>query len=148
MRAAGVVLAIDDDPDYLAAVRAMLAEAGYLVDTSLSVGGAIDLLWRQWEAQPDVILLDLHLPLLDGRTFAELYAVLPVRHAPLVLVTGAHEQEAREYARLVGAAGLLPKPFDVDELLACIERARWGDVDAVPAGAFGETGEEPVAPAA
>ncbi len=148
MRAAGVVLAIDEAPDYLAAVRAMLAEAGYLVETSLSVGGAIDLLWRQWEAQPDVILLDLHLPLLDGRTFAELYAVLPVRHAPLVVVTGADEQEAREYARLVGAAGLLPKPFDVDELLASIERVRWGDAEAAPLDGRAATGDRPVAPAA
>jgi twitching motility two-component system response regulator PilG len=123
MRVPGRILVIDDDQDYLLTVRDVLTEAGYSVDISSSVGAAIDLLWREWETQPDVILLDLWLPSLDGQTFLELYALLPVRHAPVVLVTGVDEEAAREHARMVGAVGHLCKPFGPDALLACVQAA-------------------------
>jgi CheY-like chemotaxis protein len=123
MRAAGRVLVVDDDAAFLETVRDALREVGYAVDTAASIGGALDLLWREWQDQPDVILLDLQLPLLDGRTFAELYALLPVRHASIVLVTGVDPNAAGEYAALVGAHDVLLKPFDTDALLAAVHRA-------------------------
>ena len=123
MRSAGRVLVVDDDPGVLRLVRDVLQGTGYMVDAAASVGGALDLLWREWEAQPDVILLDLSLPALDGQTFAELYALLPVRHAPLVLVTAAAAREASEYAARIGAQDVLLKPFDTEALLAAVHRA-------------------------
>lgn len=46
-----------------------------------------------------------------------------MQRAPVVLVTGADPSEAAEAARSVGAAGVLLKPFTLDELLACLHRA-------------------------
>jgi DNA-binding response OmpR family regulator len=129
MRVAGRVLVIDDDEVFLGVVVAALREAGYAVDAAVSVGGALDLLWGTWEEQPHAILLDLNLPLLDGRTFAELYALLPVRHAPLVLVTGDSE-DAHGHAAQIGACDVLLKPFELDALLACVDRATRRPADA------------------
>ena len=119
MRVAGRVLLIDDDPNYLAAVGALLRDEGYMVDGAASTGGALDLLWRDWDQQPDVIQLDLHLPLLDGRSFAELYRLLPVQHAPVILVTGAADADPQA----LGATDVLHKPFTLDELLARLHHA-------------------------
>src|ERR687886_1453164 len=119
MRVAGRVLLMDDDPEYLAAVGDLLRDEGYVVDVAASTGGALDLLWRDWDQQPDVILLDLHLPRFDGRSFAELYRLLPVPHAPVVLVTGAAEADPHA----VGATDVLHKPFALDDLLARLHHA-------------------------
>jgi CheY-like chemotaxis protein len=118
MRIAGRVLLIDDNPDYLAAVGDLLRDEGYVVDAATTTGGALDLLWRDWDQQPDVILLDLHLPRFDGRSFAELYRLLPVPHAPVVLVTGA----AKADPQAIGATDVLRKPFALDDLLTCLHR--------------------------
>jgi CheY-like chemotaxis protein len=123
MRVAGQVLVIDDDEAFLSAIRALLRDEGYAVETATSVGAALDRLWAEWEQQPDVILLDLHLPSLDGQTFAELYRLLPVPQAPIVVVSGATETEVNQGAQAVNAAGVLLKPFELDELLACIYHA-------------------------
>src|SRR5687767_13216859 len=123
MRSAGRVLVVDDAPDVLELVRDVLQAAGYAVDAAASVGGALDFLWREWEAQPDVILLDLSLPALDGQTFAELYALLPVRHAPLVLVTAADARVASDRAARLGARDVLLKPFDSEALLTAVHSA-------------------------
>ena len=81
---------------------------------------ARDRLWAAWEDQPDVILLDLSLPTVDGRGFTDLYRELPVPHAPIVLLSAAAELE--RIAAETGAAAGLRKPFDPDELLATVGR--------------------------
>ena len=68
-----------------------------------------------------MILLDLGLPMVDGRTFAESYRLLPIRHAPIVLMSGS--SNAQEVAREIDAKDVLQKPFHLDELLVCIHRA-------------------------
>jgi CheY-like chemotaxis protein len=125
VRAAGRVLVVDDDLVILEIVRAALRDEGYIVDAAASVGSALDLLWRDWDNQPDVILLDLHLPAHDGRTFGELYALLPVRRAPVVLMTGADPAEAGDAAQVIGAAGVLLKPFALADLLTSVHRAMY-----------------------
>jgi CheY-like chemotaxis protein len=74
--------------------------------------------------QPDAILLDLRLPAVDGRTFAELYRALPVRHAPLVLMSAL--PEAADVAPEIDARDVLRKPFELDELLERLRRAAQG----------------------
>jgi CheY-like chemotaxis protein len=123
MRAAGQVLVVDDDPDTVRLVRALLAELGYAVMSALSVGAALDGLWQAWDQQPDVILLDLSLPLHDGQTFADLYALLPVPRAPIVLLTGAQAEVVQQAAVRTQAVAVLHKPFSLDELLAALHLA-------------------------
>jgi DNA-binding response OmpR family regulator len=116
----GRVLVVDDD----GAVRDFLGDAlraaGYAVAAAPDAGAALDLLWAAWDDQPDVILLDLVLPAVDGRGFGELYHELPVRHAPVVLMSAVAEVE--RIAAETGAAAGLRKPFDLDELLATVAR--------------------------
>ena len=126
MRSAGRVLVVDDDPAILELLEGALRAEGYAVETAPDAGTALDRLWAAWDAQPDVILLDLRLPAVDGKTFAELDRALPVRHAPLVLMSAL--PEAADVAPELAARDVLRKPFDLDELL---ERLRQ-TVEAAP----------------
>jgi DNA-binding response OmpR family regulator len=113
--AGGRVLVVDDE----AAIRGFVAQAleaeGYAVATAADGVSAFDLARA---APPDVILLDLRLPVLDGWAFARAYRRLPPPRAPLVVMTAA--VDARRWGAEVGADGCLPKPFDLEELLACV----------------------------
>jgi CheY-like chemotaxis protein len=121
VRSAGRVLVIDDGPAIREVLEAALRAEGYAVETAPDAGTALDRLWAAWDAQPDVILLDLRLPAVDGQTFAELYRALPVRHAPLVHMSGLPEVAA--VAPEIDARDALCKPFDLDELLERLRRA-------------------------
>jgi CheY-like chemotaxis protein len=121
MRLAGRVLVVDDDPTFLATVQDLLMAERYVVDGATTVGAALDLLWQDWEQQPDAILLALHLSTVDGQPFADLYDVLPVRHAPVLLITG--EATLGEHTPGEIPAGDLQKPVTREALLACLARA-------------------------
>lgn len=110
------VLVIDDDSAFLSLVHDTLVAAGYDVVTASSGPVALDLLWSVGADQPDVILLDLDLPDLDGRQVAKLYRRIPVPHAPVLICSAA--ADAALQADRLGAAAVLEKPFDLDDLLA------------------------------
>ena len=114
------VLVVDDDEVVRGFVGEALRAEGYAVAAAPEAGAALDLLWAAWEDQPDVILLDLLLPAVDGRGFTDLYRELPVRHAPIVLLSAQDELE--RIAAETGAAAGLRKPFGLDELLATVAR--------------------------
>jgi DNA-binding response OmpR family regulator len=114
------VLVVDDDETVRDFLGDALRGAGYAVEAAPAAGVALDLLWAAWGDQPDVILLDLLLPTVDGRSFTGLYRELPVPHAPIVL-TGAGA-ELERIAAETGAAAGVRKPFDLDELLATVAR--------------------------
>jgi CheY-like chemotaxis protein len=67
-----------------------------------------------------VILLDMKMPVMDGRAFAGAYRALPGPHAAVVVMTAA--DNPRNCSEAVCADGWLAKPFDVDDLLAEIRR--------------------------
>ena len=71
--------------------------------------------------RPDVILLDLRMPLLDGEAFLRGIRGLPAsRDVPVVLISAKEELPA--IATRYGAAGYLSKPFEAPQLLSLIER--------------------------
>jgi DNA-binding response OmpR family regulator len=82
---------------------------------------------RDW--CPDVIVLDLMLPVLDGRAFRAEQGRLPGAAAwvPVIVLSGA--REARAVAEELGAAAAITKPFDLDELVATVGRV----LDRLPA---------------
>ena len=75
------------------------------------------------KARPDVILLDIKMPGIDGYEFAQMYRDKPGKKAPIIVITAA--QSAQEAAAKVEACSFLGKPFGVDQLLAhvssCLE---------------------------
>ena len=112
------VLVAEDD----AVLRAMLVEffqdEGYEVRAAEDGRLALHAI-AQWS--PDVIVLDRHMPGMDGEEFARVYRALPPPHAPIVLLTGYMHPEAA--SERVGAAVVVVKPFDLDDLLTAVARA-------------------------
>ena len=119
------VLVIDDDSAILNLTHDALVAEGLDVVTASSGPIALDLLWSVDHDQPDLIILDLDLPELDGLAIASLYARIPVPHAPILVYSG--NPDAAQHAEHINAAGVLPKPFDVEELISTTS-----DLIAVP----------------
>lgn len=114
---AGEVLVVDDDESIRTFVELALDGQGYAVITAPNGAVALDLADKR---QPDLILLDMRMPIMDGWTFARTYRSHPGRRAPIVVITAA--PDAGERAAEIHADGFLGKPFDLDELLALVER--------------------------
>ena len=109
------VLAVEDDEDLRAFYLTLLAEEGYEVRTARD--GAEALAMVDWA--PDLILLDLMLPVMDGYQFLRrLRASRQGAHVP-VLVLSAALPPGRD--TLVGAQAVLRKPFEFDYLLRTID---------------------------
>jgi DNA-binding response OmpR family regulator len=131
------VLVVEDDPDLLALVEMLLADAGHRVRTAPEGRAALA---RVEEELPGLILLDMRMPGMNGWDFAR---ELRARHGspcPIVVVTAA--EDARRSAEAIGADGFIAKPFDIDEVLAIVERFVGPGTDGGPGGG-GATREEP-----
>ncbi len=108
------VLVIDDDRAFVDMLRAALAEEGHGVLEATDGRAGLELARR---SRPDVILLDVLMPVMDGPTFAQKYARAPGTHAPIVVLTGASPAAA---VRVENAAAFLAKPFELDELVGVL----------------------------
>ena len=109
------VLVVDDDRHIREMVAEMLEYEGYAVATAADGLAALDWLAH---AHADVIVLDYAMPRCDAPAFVAAYRARPGAAAPIVLLTAAHDVEAR--CRRVRADGCLGKPFDLDVLLAVV----------------------------
>ena len=119
------ILVIDDDPDVLRLLQVTLESAGY----SPSLAGDGETALRRIEADhPDLVLLDVMMPLLDG--WAVLEQVGTMQHPPRVVVISAKAGQ-RDVARglALGACEYVTKPFRLDALVATV-----GDVLRRPPG--------------
>ena len=110
------VLVIDDDERIRDLVAGALSARGYEV---VSVGDGAAALERLATLQPAVILLDMRMATMDGWAFAQAYDRLPELHAPVIVMTAAHDAATR--AAEINAAAYLAKPFRLADLYACIE---------------------------
>jgi CheY-like chemotaxis protein len=97
----------------------ILERAGYRVVRARHGGEALE---RVREHMPDLIVLDMKMPRMNGWEFARAYHAdyPPEERAPVVVVTAAEHAAAR--AQEIAAEGYLAKPFTQTELLAEIER--------------------------
>jgi two-component system, response regulator PdtaR len=98
----------------------MLAEAGYDVVGQAGDGETGVRLVR--ELRPDLVLMDVKMPILDGLTAAEQLA--PEGLAPVVLLTAFSQPEIVERALAAGVQGFVVKPFTPADLLPALEIAR------------------------
>lgn len=109
------ILIVDDDESIRLIVRLCLAEEGYRVEEAANGEVAFEVLKR---FDPALILLDLRMPVMDGWEFARRYHTSPGPHAPIVAFVAALNA-AQECADIT-TAGILSKPFDLDELLKAV----------------------------
>lgn len=114
------ILVVDDEPSIREALALVLEGEGYDVVTASNGREAIE---RIEQRRPDVLLLDVMMPVMDGLTACEVIrSTTPVKSLPIVLMTAAPD-----FARKSGVAcrwdAFVEKPFDVAVLLDAIERA-------------------------
>ncbi len=117
MSLASSILVVDDDPAILSTIADILRFDGYPVVTATHGAAALDVVGRQPVA---LILLDMKMPVMDGWAFARAYRQQSVQHAPIVVLTAACD--AAKWAAEIGATAYLAKPFELDELLALVDR--------------------------
>jgi len=109
------VLVVDDDPSIRAIMSDLFISEGYAVRTA---GNGAEALAQVVEWPPQVIFLDVQMPVMDGPQFAAAYRSLPVSSDPLarvIVVTASNDLAGR--CHRVQADGCLGKPFDLEELL-------------------------------
>jgi two-component system OmpR family response regulator len=120
------VLIVDDDADIRSIARLSLSRVGGMDVIEASSGG--EGLRKAREEQPDVILLDIMMPALDGvATLAALRAEPATALTPVIFLTAKAVREEVERLRNLGAAGVLIKPFDprtlAQDVRALVERS-------------------------
>ena len=109
------VLAVDDTPDNLFLIEAILGDEGY--EVNLSKDGT-EALAEIKKSPPDLILLDIMMPGMDGYEVTRRIRQNPtLPYIPILLIT-AHEQSSVVEGLDAGADDFIRKPFDTDELLA------------------------------
>src|SRR5260221_7708985 len=116
-----LVLVVDDDPDIRRLTESFLSDHGYHV--ILAAHGQ-DAIQRLRHRCPDLIVLDLNMPIMDGWTFRTEQRGLADRKraaVPVLLMTG--EDNAARFADTLQAVGVIQKPFDPAELLNAISAA-------------------------
>jgi two-component system, OmpR family, KDP operon response regulator KdpE len=112
------VLVVDDEPQILRGLRTNLTARGYEVDTAADGERALDLAAKH---RPDVVILDLGLPGIDG---LDVIRGLRVWSSVPIIVLSAREQEPDKVAALdAGADDYVAKPFGMGELLARLRAA-------------------------
>jgi len=112
----GRVLVVDDDPDILDALSEILEVEGYEVQRARNGREALQ---RLEHAPPDLVLLDLMMPVMDGWEFAR--SLNPAARPPITVLSADRNVSAK--AQEIGALGWLAKPFELSELLAVVRRA-------------------------
>jgi len=109
------ILIADDDPQFLRALRITLGARGYEVLLARDGQHALEM---AIDHTPDIILLDLGMPRLDGVKVIE--AVRGWSSAPLLVISGRSGSAEKVEALDAGADDYVTKPFSMDELLARI----------------------------
>lgn len=112
------VLCVDDNPTILLAIKKFLDEQTFTV---ITIGDPLKALMQILRVKPDIILLDIFMPNLDGYELCSLLRKHPdFRNIPVVMVTGRTGIIDRARAKIVGASGYLSKPFNKADLLKIV----------------------------
>ena len=114
----GGVLVVEDNAALRALLVTLLGEEGYRTRAVAGGRAALHAIARR---APNVIVLDTQMRKMSGEEFARIYHALPPPHAPIVLLTGA--ARASETGGRIGAAAVISKPFDLDDLIAAVGRS-------------------------
>jgi len=115
-----LILSVDDERDVTDLVRFHLSKAGHEVLTAASGREALDIIHLR---RPDLILLDLMLPDIDGLGVCEILRRQPATATiPVVILTAWATTDALHHGLDLGALDYLTKPFSPKELVARVQR--------------------------
>lgn len=118
------ILIVDDEPNIVRTVADRLRMTGYEVVTA---GDGQEGLERALEERPDLILLDIIMPGLDGyATLERLGQMEETRGIPVIMLTARSQAEDVQRATSSGAADYVVKPFDLVALMEKMERVLCG----------------------
>ncbi len=135
------ILVVDDEPAMVGALGALLGQAGHRIVAAYDGDEALR---RFREDGPDLILLDLAMPGLDGATVCR--RIREVSNTPIVVVSGERDRTATVELLDLGADDYIRKPFRADELLArvrAVARRAAGGQTRGPAGSGTATASSP-----
>jgi two-component system response regulator MprA len=114
-RAKKLILVIEDDPELRDSLRRVLTDEGFATLGAENGESALALL--RGDPEPDVIVLDLLMPTMNGWDFLERISREPAAAIPVIVVSAASEHIDRERV-----AASLRKPIDLESLLAAVRR--------------------------
>jgi len=111
------ILVADDNPAILDALKIMLEEEGYAVETTVDGATALDMKGRL----PDLLLLDIWMSGIDGRDICKhLKKTTATKHIPVIMVSATKDIE--QIAKDSGANDFISKPFQMEHLLAIVAK--------------------------
>ncbi len=120
MNSAACILVVDDEPDFIELVQFHLERAGYQVATATNGWEALASIRQQ---RPDLVLLDLMLPDLDGFGVCEILRRDPLTAMiPIVIVSAWASSDSRHLGLELGALDYIPKPFSPQDLVGRVDR--------------------------
>jgi CheY-like chemotaxis protein len=119
MRERHHILILEDDDQIATVLSDSLSDEGYEIQCASNGQDGLRIL-EQWV--PDVIVLDMMMPVMDGPAFRATQRALPPRLAnvPVIVLSGA--RDARAQAHRLGAAAAITKPFELDDVLTTVSR--------------------------
>ncbi len=115
------ILVMDDNSDIRVLLVSVLQRAEFEVIEAAD--GTTVAAWVE-DANPDVIILDLMMPGMDGwETLEQLKSNTASKHIPVIISSALRDEEDFEKARRMGAVDYMPKPWSADDLVARIRKA-------------------------
>lgn len=127
----GIIMVVDDNPEFLSGIELTLEMEGYKVLTALNGQHALDKLKTAFRGKgsegpslkrlPDLILADIMMPVMDGYEFYEHTRANPyLNHIPFIFLTAKSSDEDIQRGKELGVDDYLAKPVSPDVLLASI----------------------------
>ena len=115
-----LILCVEDNPQNMRLVRKILTGAGYQVIEATDGLSALEIITDQ---HPDLVLLDINLPDIDGlEVTARVKANPTLSEIPLIALTANAMHGDRERCLAAGCSGYVPKPITKNELLTTVAR--------------------------
>jgi two-component system cell cycle response regulator DivK len=113
------ILVVEDQADNRQIIRDMLAPTDYEITEAENGEDALAVIAKQ---RPDLILMDIQLPIMDGYTATSQIKADPARSIPIIAVTSYALSGEEKKARAAGCDDYVPKPFSPRQLLAKIKQ--------------------------
>ena len=114
------ILVVDDDDSIRDLLEAFLGDEGYFVVSATDGAQALELVTDT--LVPDLMLLDIGMPVVNGPEFVARYRrICEPPHAPIVVITARGDGE--RIAKEIGAEAFVTKPFELEDLAAAVKRS-------------------------